>query len=224
MIVAIVTDGRASSAVIGRPSDVRLSLAVESAHVSSPDVTPDALRVPRALITGITGQDGSYLAELLISKGYEVHGLMRRVSTFPTERIDHLYQDPHEGEPRLRLHLADLTDAGALSRLLQEIRPAEVYNLGAQSHVRVSFDQPIYTAEATGVGTLKLLEAANRAAGRVGQRPVLRSDLQASAGSLDSHGQCLGTNSPSYQTDCTLIGLASTATTRIGASSDQLRR
>ena len=112
-----------------------------------------------ALITGITGQDGSYLAELLLSKGYEVHGLIRRSSTFTTERIDHLYADPHESGVRLRLHYADLTDGAGLARVIREVKPTEVYNLGAQSHVRVSFDQPVYTAETTGVGTLNLLEA-----------------------------------------------------------------
>ena len=113
----------------------------------------------RALLTGITGQDGSYLAEFLIGKGYEVHGLMRRASTFNTARIDHVYEDPHDSPASLSLHFADLTDANGLSRLVRQIRPTEVYNLGAQSHVRVSFDQPIYTADATAVGALKLLEA-----------------------------------------------------------------
>ena len=113
----------------------------------------------RALISGITGQDGSYLAELLLAKGYEVHGLIRRASTFTTDRIDHLYQDPHEPCKRLHLHYADLCDANGLSRLVRQVQPTEVYNLGAQSHVRVSFDQPIYTAEATATGALKLLEA-----------------------------------------------------------------
>ena len=113
----------------------------------------------RALITGITGQDGSYLAELLLAKGYDVHGLIRRASTFTTDRLDHLYQDPHERSAKLFLHYADLTDANGLSRLIRLIKPTEVYNLGAQSHVRVSFDQPIYTAQATGVGALMLLEA-----------------------------------------------------------------
>ncbi|QQE10228.1 GDP-mannose 4,6-dehydratase [Planctomycetota bacterium] len=112
-----------------------------------------------ALITGITGQDGSYLAELLLKKGYEVHGLIRRSSTFSTERIDHIYADPHESGVRLHLHYADLTDGAGLSRVIRETKPTEVYNLGAQSHVRVSFDQPVYTAETTGVGTLNLLEA-----------------------------------------------------------------
>jgi GDPmannose 4,6-dehydratase len=113
----------------------------------------------RALITGITGQDGSYLAELLLEKGYEVHGLIRRASTFNTDRLDHLYADPHEDGPSLRLHYGDLTDANGLAKLMRQVKPTEVYNLGAQSHVRVSFDQPIYTADATGTGALKLLEA-----------------------------------------------------------------
>ena len=113
----------------------------------------------RALITGITGQDGSYLAELLLAKDYEVHGLIRRSSSFNTGRLDHLYHDPHERGKRLSLHFADLTDANGLSRLIRTIKPTEVYNLGAQSHVKVSFDQPLYTADATGVGATKILEA-----------------------------------------------------------------
>ncbi|MCC7192783.1 MAG: GDP-mannose 4,6-dehydratase [Phycisphaeraceae bacterium] len=113
----------------------------------------------RALITGITGQDGSYLAELLLGKGYEVHGLIRRSSSFNTDRIDHLYRDPHESGARLHLHYADLSDANGLSKLVRQTKPTEVYNLGAQSHVRVSFDQPIFTGEATGLGAIRLLEA-----------------------------------------------------------------
>ncbi len=113
----------------------------------------------RALITGITGQDGSYLAEFLIAKGYDVHGLVRRSSTFGTERIDHLYLDPHLEAARLFLHYGDLTDANSLTRVLQRVRPDEVYNLGAQSHVAVSFETPIYTAEVDALGTLRLLEA-----------------------------------------------------------------
>ena len=112
----------------------------------------------KALITGITGQDGSYLAELLLEKGYEVWGLIRRSSSFHTGRIDHLYQDPHE-HPRLRLLYSDLTDGGGLSNIVQDIQPDEIYNLGAQSHVRVSFDQPIYTVNVDALGTLRLLEA-----------------------------------------------------------------
>lgn len=113
----------------------------------------------RALITGITGQDGSYLAELLLSKGYEVHGIIRRASTFNTGRLDHIYADPHDTEARLRLHYGDLSDGSALARLLASIQPEEIYNLAAQSHVRVSFDGPEYTADVTGVGTVRLLEA-----------------------------------------------------------------
>ncbi len=113
----------------------------------------------RAFITGITGQDGSYLAELLLGKGYEVHGLVRRSSTFGTERIDHMYLDPHLPDARLFLHYGDLTDGNVLGRLLQTVRPDEVYNLGAQSHVAVSFVNPIYTAQVDAVGTLRLLEA-----------------------------------------------------------------
>ena len=112
-----------------------------------------------ALITGITGQDGSYLAELLLEKGYEVHGIIRRASTFNTKRIDHLYQDPHEENVRLFLHYGDITDSSNLNRLIEKIRPTEIYNLAAQSHVGVSFDSPEYTAEATGVSTLRILDA-----------------------------------------------------------------
>jgi len=115
--------------------------------------------VARALITGITGQDGSYLAELLLGKGYEVHGLVRRASTFTTTRIDHLYRDPHDPDARLFLHYADLTDSSRLVTLLQQIEPSEVYHLAAQSHVRVSFDEPEFTADTTGLGTVRLLEA-----------------------------------------------------------------
>jgi GDPmannose 4,6-dehydratase len=113
----------------------------------------------RALITGITGQDGSYLSELLLEKGYEVHGVIRRTSTFNTDRIDHIYQDPHDEQARLFLHYGDLTDGTTLRRILEEVQPIEIYNLGAQSHVRVSFDSPEYTVDAVGMGTLRLLEA-----------------------------------------------------------------
>ena len=110
----------------------------------------------RALITGITGQDGAYLAELLLEKGYEVHGLKRRSSLFNTDRIDHLYQDPHEKNVRFKLHYGDLNDSTNLIRIVQEIQPDEIYNLGAMSHVKVSFDTPEYTANADGIGTLRL--------------------------------------------------------------------
>ena len=112
----------------------------------------------RALITGITGQDGSYLAELLLSKGYEVHGIMRRTSSFNTDRIDHLYQDRHEEDVRLFLHYGDLTDSSNLNRILEKVEPCEIYNLGAQSHVQVSFEVPEYTADVDALGTLRLLD------------------------------------------------------------------
>jgi len=112
-----------------------------------------------ALITGITGQDGAYLAELLLTKGYSVHGIKRRSSSFNTDRIDHLYQDPHEPEVRFKLHYGDLSDSTNLIRIIQEVQPDEIYNLGAMSHVKVSFDTPEYTANADGIGTLRLLEA-----------------------------------------------------------------
>ncbi|MBW4423350.1 MAG: GDP-mannose 4,6-dehydratase [Nostoc desertorum CM1-VF14] len=113
----------------------------------------------RALITGITGQDGSYLSEFLLEQGYEVHGIIRRTSTFNTDRIDHIYEDPHKEGVRLFLHYGDLTDGTTLRRILEEVQPVEIYNLGAQSHVRVSFDSPEYTVDAVGMGTLRLLEA-----------------------------------------------------------------
>ena len=113
----------------------------------------------KALITGITGQDGSYLAELLLEKGYEVHGIKRRASSFNTERIDHIYEDPHVEDGRFRLHYGDLSDTSNLTRIVSEIQPDEVYNLGAQSHVAVSFESPEYTADVDGIGTLRLLEA-----------------------------------------------------------------
>lgn len=113
----------------------------------------------KALITGVTGQDGSYLAEFLLEKGYEVHGIKRRASSFNTQRVDHIYQDPHIDNARLKLHYGDLTDSSNLTRILSEVQPDEVYNLGAQSHVAVSFEAPEYTADVDGMGTLRLLEA-----------------------------------------------------------------
>ena len=113
----------------------------------------------KALITGVTGQDGSYLAEFLLEKGYEVHGIKRRASSFNTQRIDHIYQDPHTENPKLKLHYGDLTDTSNLTRIIREIEPDEVYNLGAQSHVAVSFESPEYTADVDAIGTLRLLEA-----------------------------------------------------------------
>src|SRR5688500_7846374 len=116
----------------------------------------------KAFITGITGQDGAYMAEFLLKKGYEVHGLKRRSSLFNTERIDHIYQDPHDRGARLKLHYGDLTDSTNLIRLIQEIQPDEIYNLGAMSHVRVSFEMPEYVANTDAVGTLRILEAGGR--------------------------------------------------------------
>jgi GDPmannose 4,6-dehydratase len=124
----------------------------------------EGLHLKKALITGITGQDGSYLAELLLAKGYEVHGVIRRASTFNTQRIDHLYLDPHNPEAKMFLHFGDLSDGSRLSSLLAQIQPDEIYNLAAQSHVRVSFDEPEYTGEITGLGTTRLLEAMRQSA------------------------------------------------------------
>jgi GDPmannose 4,6-dehydratase len=115
--------------------------------------------VKRALVTGVTGQDGSYLAELLLAKGYEVHGLIRRASTFNTQRLDPIYRDPHESGVRFLMHYGDLSDSGSLVNLIRTLEPDEIYHLGAQSHVRVSFDIPEYTADATGMGTIRMLEA-----------------------------------------------------------------
>jgi GDPmannose 4,6-dehydratase len=133
--------------------------SVEIGPVFHPATQLKASIMKKALITGITGQDGAYLAELLLSKGYEVHGIKRRASSFNTDRIDHLYQDPHESERKLVLHYGDLTDATNLIRILQQVQPDEIYNLGAQSHVQVSFETPEYTANSDAMGTLRLLEA-----------------------------------------------------------------
>ncbi len=122
----------------------------------------------RALITGITGQDGSYLSELLLEKGYEVHGIIRRTSTFNTDRIDHMYEDPHEPGARLFLHYGDLSDGANLRHILEKVKPHEIYNLGAQSHVRVSFDSPEYTVDCVGTGVLRLLEAVREYQHRTG--------------------------------------------------------
>tara|TARA_B100000768_G_C11284429_1_gene381171 strand:+ start:3914 stop:4915 length:1002 start_codon:yes stop_codon:yes gene_type:complete len=119
----------------------------------------------KALITGITGQDGSYLAELLLSKGYEVHGIIRRSSSFNTERIAHIFEDIHNPAPKLKLHYGDLTDASRLEKIIELTEPQEVYNLGAQSHVKISFDEPVYTAETVGMGALKMLEAIRNVSG-----------------------------------------------------------
>jgi GDPmannose 4,6-dehydratase len=135
----------------------RLPASAADADRQSPKRRPIAL--PTALITGITGQDGSHLAELLLGKGYEVHGLIRRASSFNTGRLDPIYRDPHEAGVRLHLHYGDLSDSVGLVNLIRDVQPDELYHLGAQSHVRVSFDQPDYTADITGTGTIRLLEA-----------------------------------------------------------------
>lgn len=128
----------------------------------------------KALITGITGQDGAYLTEFLLEKGYEVHGIKRRSSLFNTDRIDHLYQDPHETDIKLKLHYGDLTDSGNIIRIIQEVQPDEIYNLGAMSHVKVSFDTPEYTANVDGLGTLRILEAV-RLLGMIGKTRVYQA-------------------------------------------------
>src|SRR6478752_4330398 len=138
----------------------------------------------RALVTGITGQDGSYLAELLLAKGYEVYGMVRRSSSFNTKRIDHIYQDPHETDVRLQLVYGDLADGSSLDHLVKTIRPDEIYNLGAQSHVRVSFEIPEYTSEVTGLGCMRLLEA-------IRERELNCRFYQAS--SSEMYGKCVET-------------------------------
>ncbi|MBC8332136.1 MAG: GDP-mannose 4,6-dehydratase [Anaerolineae bacterium] len=138
--------------------------------------------MPKALITGISGQDGSYLAELLLSKGYEVHGIVRRASTFSTGRIDHLYRDPHNGEKaQMRLHYGDLASSDSLQNVIQAAEPDEIYNLAAQSHVRVSFDMPEYTGDVTGIGTLRILEAIRRSGRKVRFYQASTSELFGSA-------------------------------------------
>ena len=122
--------------------------------------------MPKALITGVTGQDGSYLVEFLLSKGYEVHGIIRRASTFNTGRLDHIYVDPHVAGARMFLHYGDLSDGGQLTNLIYNVQPDEIYHLGAQSHVRVSFDIPEYTGDVTGLGTTRILESLRRAGGK----------------------------------------------------------
>lgn len=135
----------------------------------------------KALITGITGQDGSYLAEYLLSKGYEVHGIIRRASTFNTHRIDHIYTDPHEIRPKLYLHYGDLSDSGIINKVISNTEPDEIYHFGAQSHVRVSFDMPEYTADITGLGTLRLLEAIRNSGKKIKFYQASSSELFGSA-------------------------------------------
>lgn len=142
----------------------------------------------KALITGITGQDGAYLAELLLSKGYEVHGIKRRSSLFNTHRIDHLYEDPHEKNIRFHLHYGDLADSTNIIRIIQEVQPDEIYNLGAMSHVRVSFDEPEYTAQVDGIGTLRILEAV-RLLGLISKTKIYQASTSELYGGVQGHAQ-----------------------------------
>ena len=150
----------------------------------------------KALITGITGQDGSYLDEFLLCKGYEIHGLIRRASTFNTERIDHLYKDFHDPDARVYLHYGDLCVSGQLTDLLQEIRPDEVYHLGAQSHVRVSFDMPEYTGDVTGLGTIRLLEAIRKTGCNARFYQASSSEMFGAALPPQSEATCFQPQSP----------------------------
>ncbi|MEZ0485795.1 GDP-mannose 4,6-dehydratase [Fibrella aquatica] len=142
----------------------------------------------KALITGITGQDGAYLAELLLEKGYEVHGIKRRSSLFNTQRIDHMYEDPHETHVRFKLHYGDLSDSTNIIRIIQEIQPDEIYNLGAMSHVRVSFDEPEYTAQVDGIGTLRILEAV-RLLGLTEKTRIYQASTSELYGGVQGHAQ-----------------------------------
>ena len=142
----------------------------------------------KALITGITGQDGAYLAELLLSKGYEVHGIKRRSSLFNTQRIDHIYEDPHEKHVRFVLHYGDLSDSTNIIRIIQEVQPDEIYNLGAMSHVRVSFDEPEYTAQVDGIGTLRILEAV-RLLGLSNKTRIYQASTSELYGGVQGHAQ-----------------------------------
>ncbi|GAA4456333.1 GDP-mannose 4,6-dehydratase [Nibrella saemangeumensis] len=142
----------------------------------------------KALITGITGQDGAYLAELLLEKGYEVHGIKRRTSLFNTQRIDHMYEDPHEKDIRFKLHYGDLSDSTNIIRIIQEIQPDEIYNLGAMSHVRVSFEEPEYTAQVDGIGTLRILEAV-RLLGLTEKTRVYQASTSELYGGVQGHAQ-----------------------------------
>lgn len=142
----------------------------------------------KALITGITGQDGAYLTELLLSKGYEVHGIKRRSSLFNTQRIDHMYEDPHEKNVRLKLHYGDLSDSANIIRIIQEVQPDEIYNLGAMSHVQVSFEEPEYTAQVDGIGTLRILEAV-RLLGMTQKTRIYQASTSELYGGVQGHAQ-----------------------------------
>ena len=150
----------------------------------------------KALITGITGQDGSYLAEFLLSKGYEIHGLIRRASTFNTSRIDHIYKDPHLAGVRLHLHYGDLSDSGQLTNLIYNIKPDEIYHLGAQSHVRVSFDIPEYTGDITGLGTTRILEAVKRSGIKTKFYQASSSEMYGDAPAPQNEGTAFRPRSP----------------------------
>jgi len=150
----------------------------------------------KALITGITGQDGSYLAELLLSKGYEVHGIVRRSSTFNTSRIDHIYVDPHDSDARLFLHYGDLSDSGQISNIIYNIKPDEVYHLGAQSHVRVSFEIPEYSGDVTAIGTTRLLEAIRRSGNKIRFYQASSSEMFGSSPPPQSEGTPFMPRSP----------------------------
>ncbi|WP_019176658.1 GDP-mannose 4,6-dehydratase [Methanomassiliicoccus luminyensis] len=150
----------------------------------------------KALITGITGQDGSYLAEFLLSKGYEVHGIIRRASTFNTSRIDHIYSDPHEEGVRLKLHYGDLSDAETINNIVYNVRPDEIYNLGAQSHVRVSFDVPEYTTNVVATGTTRLLESIRRSGNHIRFYQASSSEMFGSASPPQSEGTPFAPRSP----------------------------
>ena len=171
----------------------------------------------KALITGITGQDGSYLTEFLLDKGYEVHGVIRRSSTFNTERIDHIYQDPHILGNRLRLHYGDLTDGIGLRHILEQTKPDEVYNLAAQSHVKVSFDQPLYTADTDATGTLRLLEGLRD---YVGDSPGSVRCYQAGTSEMFGASPCLSMcRRPSTPGARTLFARSRSIGTQLGSAS-----
>ena len=166
--------------------------------------------IKRALITGITGQDGSYLAELLLSKDYEVHGLIRRASTFNTARIEHLYVDPHDPGARLFLHYGDLSDAGQLTHLIYNLQPEEIYHLAAQTHVRVSFDVPEYTGEVTGLGLTRLLEAIRHSGVKTRFYQASSSEMFGDAPPPQNEETPFGPAAPTPSPRCTPTGWCAT--------------
>src|SRR6266508_2791382 len=182
----------------------------------------------RALVTGITGQDGSYLAELLLASGYEVHGVIRRASSFNTGRIDHLYKDPHESGVRLHLHYGDLTDGSQRARLIRTVRPDEIYNLGAQSHVMVSFEQPEYTGDVSGLGVTRLLEAIRETGAQTRRYQAASSEMFGDSPPQQSERTPFRPRSHMQRRSCTPTGLLATterrtACTRCQASSSTTR-